>query len=97
MINLSHVILFWTTCHMFAWVSLLLRFGFGIEEAEDFDIWFDWGAKFLWFRLFGALVKVFFEPRDIWIGVYWKRYPKALDLYIVFAPCLPINIYYQWN
>lgn len=41
--------------------------------------------------------RLFFEPRDIWIGVYWKRYPKALDIYICLLPCLPINVYLQWN
>ena len=37
-----------------------------------------------------------FEPRDMWIGVYWKRFPSAIDLFICILPCLPINIYIQW-
>jgi hypothetical protein len=41
--------------------------------------------------------KWFFEPRDIWIGLYWKRYPLSIDIYICPLPMLPINIYLQWE
>ena len=34
--------------------------------------------------------------RDMWIGVYWKRFPSAIDLFICILPCFPINIYIQW-
>ncbi len=36
------------------------------------------------------------EPRDMWIGLYWKRYPKAIDLYLCVLPMLPLNVYLQW-
>lgn len=36
-----------------------------------------------------------FEPRDIWVGVYWKRFPAALDVYVCLLPMLPLNIYCQ--
>ena len=42
-------------------------------------------------------VEVFVEPRDIWIGLYWKRYPKAIDVYVCFLPMLPIKVYFQWG
>ena len=38
-----------------------------------------------------------FEPRDIWVGVYWKRYPCALELFICFLPMLPWRLYFQWH
>jgi hypothetical protein len=37
-----------------------------------------------------------FEPRDIWVGAYWKRYPCALEVYICVLPLLPIRVYVQW-
>lgn len=41
--------------------------------------------------------RIFFEPRDIWVGLYWKRYPRAIDLYVCVVPCLPLNLYFQWH
>lgn len=38
-----------------------------------------------------------FEPRDIWVGLYWKRYPQALDLFICIVPFLPIEVYVEWH
>lgn len=38
-----------------------------------------------------------FDARDIWIGVHWKKYPKAIDLFVCLIPCLPLNIYWQWG
>jgi len=44
-----------------------------------------------------AKIKIFFEPRDIWVGLYWKRIEYSggniWDLYICLIPMLPINIY----
>ena len=40
-------------------------------------------------------IEALFEPRDIWVGVYWKRYPKALEFYLCVLPLLPIRIYVQ--
>ena len=39
----------------------------------------------------------YWEPRDMWIGLYWKRYPAAIDIYVCIVPCFPINVYLQWN
>lgn len=41
-------------------------------------------------------IKWLVEPRDLWIGLYWKRYPKAIDLYICILPALPLNVYIRW-
>lgn len=45
--------------------------------------------------------KIYFEPRDIWVGVFWKHEPatqgwqwlKYWDIYICLIPCVPIRIY----
>lgn len=37
------------------------------------------------------------EPRDIWIGVYWKRYHRAADVYVCWIPCLCAHYYIQWG
>lgn len=41
------------------------------------------------------LLSFYFEPRDLWIGIYWnkeKRIPYDLDVYICIVPCLPIRL-----
>ena len=38
-----------------------------------------------------------FEPRDLWIGVYWKRYPQALEVFLCLLPTLPLIFYVQWH
>lgn len=37
-------------------------------------------------------IRVKFEPRDVWIGVYWNREPNALKFYICFLPLLPVIV-----
>jgi hypothetical protein len=37
-------------------------------------------------------VKIFFEPRDMWIGLFWDRRPDGLRFYVCLVPCLPILI-----
>ena len=51
-------------------------------------------------RRLAWFLKVSFEPRDIWIGLYWKKYPMIVgtkpdtwDIYICIIPMLPIRIY----
>lgn len=50
-----------------------------------------------WFFGIWTSCYLLIEPRDMWIGVYWKRYPKALELYICFIPIIPFRLYFQWN
>jgi hypothetical protein len=37
-------------------------------------------------------VKVFFEPRDLWVGVFLKP-AFGWDIYICPLPCLVIHVY----
>jgi len=32
-----------------------------------------------------------FEPRDIWIGLFWDRRPDGLHIYVCPFPCLVIH------
>ncbi len=41
--------------------------------------------------------EILFEPRDIWIGCYWKRYNCAIELYFILIPMIPLRIYVQWH
>lgn len=41
--------------------------------------------------------QVSFEPRDIWVGVFWKRFPKALEFYLCVLPMIPLRVYVQWH
>lgn len=42
--------------------------------------------------------RVLWEPRDLWIGVYWDKRPfsaygvQRIDLYICLLPMLPIHV-----
>ncbi len=40
-------------------------------------------------------LKIDFNPHDIWIGIYWKRYSVIgfWDIYICIIPMFPIRIY----
>lgn len=43
-------------------------------------------------------VKIKFEPRDVWIGVFWDKKPKGSkiqywDIYICLVPLFPIRVF----
>lgn len=42
----------------------------------------------------GALkiVGPYFEPRDVWFGVFWDRSPSVLKIFVCLIPCFPIRI-----
>lgn len=41
-------------------------------------------------------VRLLWEPRDIWVGVYWTREQVGeWFAYICLLPCLPIRVHYQ--
>jgi len=37
------------------------------------------------------------EPRDMWIGLYWKRWPRAIEFYVCALPVLPLRVYVEWG
>lgn len=37
-------------------------------------------------------MKIYFEPRDLWVGIYWTRDGTIMRLYICLLPMLPIRI-----
>lgn len=41
-------------------------------------------------------VALLWEPRDLWLGLYWNPYEEAgrrwVALYICLLPCLPIRL-----
>lgn len=39
-----------------------------------------------------ARVRVQFEPRDLWIGVYWDKRVLLLNVYVCLLPMLPIRV-----
>lgn len=53
-------------------------------------------------------VRLFFEGRDIWVGVFWKVTDtrasdlsdgwewRTLHVYICVLPCLPLLVTYSW-
>ena len=41
--------------------------------------------------------KILFEPRDLWVGVFWRRWPKAIQVYICIVPMVPLVLYIQWQ
>jgi hypothetical protein len=49
-----------------------------------------WSLRLLW------------EPRDMWVGVYWTRDEVApgvplLTVYVCVVPCLPIRLCAIWR
>ncbi len=34
--------------------------------------------------------RILFEPRDLWIGVFWDRRPAELRVYVCLIPTLPL-------
>jgi hypothetical protein len=38
-----------------------------------------------------------FEPRDCWIGLYWKRYPNAIEIYLCLLPMVPFRVHWKWG
>jgi len=46
-------------------------------------------------------VRIFFEPRDLWVGVYWTKRAAyghnqaETDVYICLLPMLPIRVRFE--
>ena len=37
-------------------------------------------------------VSLSFEPRDIWIGVFWDRRDGLTQVFVCLLPCVPVRI-----
>lgn len=37
-------------------------------------------------------VRLLWEPRDVWVGVFWTEADGLLLVYICLVPCLPLVI-----
>ncbi len=48
----------------------------------------NWRGRWRW--------RLDYEPRDMWIGVYWKRHdqssPLCFSFYVCLVPCFPIKV-----
>jgi hypothetical protein len=47
-------------------------------------------------------VRMRFEPRDLWVGVYWTvdkhdECYQSLYVYVCLLPCLPIRLRLPWG
>lgn len=38
---------------------------------------------------------ILFEPRDLWIGVFWDRKPGELRIYVCLVPMLPLLLTFR--
>jgi hypothetical protein len=48
-------------------------------------------------------IRLKFEPRDLWLGVYWNLVRsiespyKRLDVYVCIIPTLPLRLRFEWG
>jgi hypothetical protein len=48
-------------------------------------------------------IKLKFEPRDVWVGVYWDKVRSIesaytrLDVYVCIVPMLPVRLRWEWG
>lgn len=43
----------------------------------------------------GVKMSVSFEPRDIWIGVFWDKRNGVTQVFITVVPCFPVR--FAWG
>lgn len=39
-----------------------------------------------------AHVQLMFEPRDLWLGIYWTPSPDRLEVYLCIVPMFPLKL-----
>lgn len=37
------------------------------------------------------MTSVKFEPRDLWVGVFWDRRPDGVHFYVCLVPCIVVH------
>lgn len=37
-------------------------------------------------------VNIQWEPRDLWVGLFWRRTELALHVYLCLVPCFPFHV-----
>lgn len=40
-------------------------------------------------------ISIRFDPRDVWVGVFWNRYPGELRVYVCIVPLFPILLTFK--
>lgn len=40
-------------------------------------------------------VRFFFEPRDAWVGLFWRTAPGELEVFLCLLPFLPIHFRFR--
>ena len=40
-------------------------------------------------------ISVAWEPRDIWVGMYWDAQPYDLFVYVCVVPLIPIRLHWK--
>lgn len=38
-------------------------------------------------------IEIKWEPRDLWVGVYWTRATLSFHVYVCLLPCVPIHLW----
>ncbi len=41
-------------------------------------------------------VQLQWEPRDLWVGLFWRRTDIALHLYVCLVPLVPLHVTIWW-
>jgi hypothetical protein len=39
--------------------------------------------------------RIQWEPRDIWVGLYWTRAALSTHLYLCLIPCFPLHVWWM--
>lgn len=39
--------------------------------------------------------RILFEPRDFWVGIFWRTAPGELEVFVCLVPCLPLHFRFR--
>ena len=40
-------------------------------------------------------ISIVWEPRDLWLGLYWDKKDSSRFFYLCLVPCLPIRVHWK--